>query len=82
MDLLNLKKPTNPNQKDEKESAVFRNAVGFSLDFPKDQTLMYLVSTEEGTIHKCSLSYNDELETYWGTLGLFTRSGAISSGQM
>ncbi|CAG9331817.1 unnamed protein product [Blepharisma stoltei] len=68
-DLLNLKKPTNPNQKDDKEAAVFRNAVGFSLDFPRDQNLLYLASTEEGTIHKCSLSYNDELDTYWGHAG-------------
>lgn len=68
-DLLNLKKPTNPNQKDDKEAAVFRNAVGFSLDFPKDQNLLYLAATEEGTIHKCSLSYNDELDTYWGHAG-------------
>ncbi|OMJ85725.1 hypothetical protein SteCoe_12921 [Stentor coeruleus] len=68
-DLLNLKKPTNPNQKDDKEAAVFRNSVGFSLDFPKDQYMLYLASTEEGTIHKCSLSYNDELDTYWGHSG-------------
>ena len=63
-DLLGLKKPTNPNQKDDKEAAVFRNSVGFSLDFPKDQYMLYLASTEEGTIHKCSLSYNDDLDTY------------------
>lgn len=68
-DLLNLKKPTNPNQKDDKEAAVFRNSVGFSLDFPKDQYMLYLASTEEGTIHKCSLSYNDELDTFWGHSG-------------
>jgi dynein intermediate chain 4, axonemal len=68
-DLLNLKKPTNPNQKDDKEAAVFRSSVGFSLDFPKDQYMLYLASTEEGTIHKCSLSYNDELDTYWGHSG-------------
>ena len=68
-DLLNLKKPTNPHQKDDKEAAVFRNSVGFSLDFPKDQYMLYLASTEEGTIHKCSLSYNDELDTYWGHSG-------------
>ena len=68
-DLLGLKKPTNPNQKDDKEAAVFRNSVGFSLDFPKDQYMLYLASTEEGTIHKCSLSYNDDLDTYWGHSG-------------
>ena len=68
-DLLNLKKPTNPHQKDDKEAAVFRNSVGFSLDFPKDQYMLYLASTEEGTIHKCSLSYNDELDTFWGHSG-------------
>jgi len=68
-DLLSLKKPTNPNQKDDKEAAVFRKAVGFSLDFPRGQNLLYLASTEEGTIHKCSLSYSDELDTYWGHSG-------------
>lgn len=68
-DLINLKKPTNPNQKDDKEGTVFRTAVGFTLDFPKDQNLLYLAGTEEGTIHKCSLSYNDELDVYWGHNG-------------
>jgi WD40 repeat protein len=27
------------------------------------------VGTEEGTIHKCSVSYNDDLDTYWGHAG-------------
>lgn len=68
-DLLGLKKRTDSNQKDEKESAVFRNAVGFSLDFPRGQNLIYVASTEEGAIHKCSLSYNDVQESYSGHVG-------------
>lgn len=68
-DLINLKKPTNPNQKDDKEAAVFRNSVGFSVDFPRDQYMLYLASTEEGTVHKCSFSYNDEVDMYWGHSG-------------
>jgi WD40 repeat protein len=68
-DLINLKKPTNPNQKEDKEAAVFRNSVGFSVDFPRDQYMLYLASTEEGTVHKCSFSYNDEVDMYWGHSG-------------
>ena len=65
--LLTLKKPSNPNMKDGREGPVFREAVGFSVD-PADNSIYY-VSTEEGTIHKCSFSYTEELETYSGHTG-------------
>ena len=65
--LLTLKKPSNPNMKDGREGPVFREAVGFSVD-PADNSIYY-VSTEEGSIHKCSFSYTEELETYWGHTG-------------
>eukprot|EP00359_Climacostomum_virens_P008697 CAMPEP_0204920000 /NCGR_PEP_ID=MMETSP1397-20131031/17134_1 /ASSEMBLY_ACC=CAM_ASM_000891 /TAXON_ID=49980 /ORGANISM="Climacostomum Climacostomum virens, Strain Stock W-24" /LENGTH=800 /DNA_ID=CAMNT_0052093647 /DNA_START=997 /DNA_END=3396 /DNA_ORIENTATION=- len=68
-DLLHIKKPTNPQQKEEKETSVFRQAVGFSFDFPKNEHPFYFIGTEEGTVHKCSISYNDDLETYWGHAG-------------
>ena len=48
---------------------MFRNSVGFSVDFPRDQYMLYLASTEEGTVHKCSFSYNDEVDMYWGHSG-------------
>jgi WD40 repeat protein len=68
-DLLHIKKPSNPQQKEEKEASVFRQAVGFSFDFPKGEHPLYFIGTEEGTVHKCSISYNDDLETYWGHAG-------------
>lgn len=68
-DILHIKKPTNQNQKDDKENTVFRQAAGFTLDFPIGEDPLYLVGTEEGTIHKCSVSYNDDSETYFGHSG-------------
>lgn len=68
-DLLHIKKPSNPQQNEEKETSVFRQAVGFSFDFPKNEHPFYFIGTEEGTVHKCSISYNDDLETYWGHAG-------------
>ena len=65
--LSTLKKPSNPNMKDGRDGPVFREAVGFSLDAAENP--IYYVSTEECTIHKCSFSYTEELETYWGHTG-------------
>ena len=48
---------------------MFRTTVGFTLDFPLGEDLLYLAGTEEGTIHKCSLSYNEELDIFWGHTG-------------
>merc|ERR1719334_1639788 len=52
------------------EAFIARQAGGMCFDFsPKDSNL-YLAGTEEGHIHKCSCSYNEQyLDTYWGHTG-------------
>ncbi|XP_078525061.1 dynein axonemal intermediate chain 4 [Lissotriton helveticus] len=52
------------------EAFIFRRAPGLCFDFHlKDQNI-YLAGTEEGLIHKCSCSYNEQfLETYRGHKG-------------
>ncbi|XP_028666813.1 dynein axonemal intermediate chain 4 [Erpetoichthys calabaricus] len=58
------KKPT--GEKERKiEALISRQAPGMCFDFhPKDANI-YLVGTEEGHIHKCSCSYNEQfLDTY------------------
>jgi WD40 repeat protein len=58
-------------QKDENSDAInFRYTTGFSLDFQKNDTIMYFVATEDGTIHRCSKSYKESyLENYYGHTG-------------
>ena len=57
-DLMNLKKQTPPHQKENIQEGVnFRWAAGFSIDFIGGDSNMYLASTDEGTIHRCSKSY-------------------------
>ena len=53
-----------------KEALISRMASGMCADFnPKDPSF-YVVGTEEGGVHKCSVSYNEQyLETYAGHSG-------------
>ena len=52
------------------ESVNFRQAAGFSFDFIKGESGMYLAATEEATIHRCSRSYTETyLESYFGHSG-------------
>ncbi|XP_041475347.1 dynein intermediate chain 4, axonemal-like [Lytechinus variegatus] len=58
------------DQKEKGEAFITRQAAGFSFDFyPKDSNI-YLAGTEDGLIHKCSCSYNEQyLDTYNGHTG-------------
>jgi WD40 repeat protein len=74
--LMQLKRVPNPNLGSNsvyghKEGIVFRQASGFCIDFPSNEPSVYLVGTEDGLIHRCSTSYNEQyLETYTsGTQG-------------
>lgn len=63
---------TNPQLKDPNElhSQNFRYSGGFSFDFHRKDPNIYLVSTEDGVIHKCSKSYKEQyLESYYGHSG-------------
>jgi len=74
-DLMRLKrsvqKSNNPSVrktgKEKPEALLSRQAPGMSFDFHPKDTSVYLAGTEEGNIHKCSCSYNEQfLETYQG----------------
>lgn len=72
IELTQLKRETNPNQKDvfasaaadegkdKKGGMTFINTGGLSIDFPKgEHGLSYFAATEDCSIHKCSTSYPD-----------------------
>ncbi|XP_059840357.1 dynein axonemal intermediate chain 4 isoform X3 [Hypanus sabinus] len=47
------------------EASISHQAPGMCFDFHPKETNIYLAGTEEGYIHKCSCSYNEQfLETY------------------
>lgn len=52
------------------EGIISRQACGLSFDFPQGDNSSYFAGTEDGVIHKCSVSYNEQyLETYTGHTG-------------
>ncbi|XP_073499951.1 dynein axonemal intermediate chain 4 [Phyllobates terribilis] len=58
-----LKKST--GEKEKKEAFISRQAPGMCFDFLPTDSNIYLAGTEEGHIHKCSCSYNEQfLDTY------------------
>jgi len=73
--LMQLKRLQNPylgsnSVYGHKEGIVFRKSSGFCVDFPRHDPATYLVGTEDGLVHKCSTSYNDNyLQTYYGHSG-------------
>ena len=82
LELTQLKRETNPNQKDVFSSAAadekekkggmtFITTGGLSIDFPqREHGLSYFAATEDCSIHKCSTSYPDQyLENYYGHTG-------------
>lgn len=72
-DLMKLKRiPTRMGGKKEKKGEAFisRHAGGMCFDFNTRDSNLYLAGTEEGHIHKCSCSYNEQyLESYHGHTG-------------
>ncbi|EDV22267.1 uncharacterized protein TRIADDRAFT_29402, partial [Trichoplax adhaerens] len=77
-DLMRLKRISNKKEtKDRKldikrshEGLISRFSGGLSFDFYPKDTNIYLTGTEDGHIHKCSCSYNEQyLESYFGHMG-------------
>lgn len=72
-DLMKLKRTATKNQQKKKEKSeafISRQAPGLCFDFQASDTNIYLAGTEEGAIHKCSCSYNEQyLDTYLGHTG-------------
>ncbi|KAJ8376223.1 hypothetical protein SKAU_G00068030 [Synaphobranchus kaupii] len=74
IDMMKLKRTDKSKKVEEKEVKgevlISRQAPGLCFDFHAEDTIIYLVGTEEGYIHKCSCSYNEQyLETYRGHEG-------------
>ena len=58
------------DNKEIKETLIFRDANGLSFDFPKNDTTVYYVALEECTVHKCRISYKDQyIDNYYGHQG-------------
>ncbi|XP_069127668.1 dynein axonemal intermediate chain 4-like isoform X3 [Argopecten irradians] len=72
-DLMRLKRmPTRMGGKKEKKGEAFisRHAGGLCFDFNSRDSNIYLAGTEDGHIHKCSCSYNEQyLDSYTGHNG-------------
>uniref|UniRef100_H2YQ56 Dynein axonemal intermediate chain 4 n=1 Tax=Ciona savignyi TaxID=51511 RepID=H2YQ56_CIOSA len=72
-DLMKLKRTARKNiqkKKEKTEAFISRQAPGMCFDFHSKGSNMYLAGTEEGLIHKCSCSYNEQfLDTYTGHTG-------------
>ncbi|XP_072505877.1 dynein axonemal intermediate chain 4 isoform X3 [Notamacropus eugenii] len=75
-DLMKLRrtsvdKQKKPNEREKKgEALISRQAPGMCFAFHPRDTNIYLAGTEEGHIHKCSCSYNEQyLDTYKGHKG-------------
>eukprot|EP00743_Colponemidia_sp_Colp-15_P002272 GILK01002462.1.p1 GENE.GILK01002462.1~~GILK01002462.1.p1 ORF type:complete len:844 (-),score=167.91 GILK01002462.1:272-2803(-) len=72
-DLMTMKRVANPahnNADGRGEGIIFRQASGLCFDFPKNDSSVYLAGTEDGVIHRCSISYNEQyLDSYFGHTG-------------
>jgi len=73
--LMPLKRLPNPHLGSNsvhghREGIVFRQSSGFCIDFPRHDPSIYVVGTEDGLVHRCSTSYNEQyLDTYYGHSG-------------
>ncbi|KAI9217661.1 hypothetical protein BC828DRAFT_417933 [Blastocladiella britannica] len=57
-----------------KSSFISRSAGGLGFDFHPQDHNTYLVATEDGSVHKCSVSYNEQyLTNYFGHAGAVHR---------
>lgn len=84
MDLMKLKRINVSKQADKKSDAaaakkndalISRYAAGMCFDFHPVDGNIYIAGTEEGHIHRCSCSYNEQfLETYSGHKGSVYRT--------
>merc|ERR1711865_568769 len=74
-DLILLKRVSDPstnnaNKGEGGEGIISRQASGLRFDFPHGDNQNYLAGTEDGIIHKCSCSYNEQyLDSYFGHTG-------------
>jgi len=74
-DLMRIKRVTQKDAKSAQNAhghAAFVALTGscMSLDFSRKEPNIYLIGTEDGTVHKCSCSYNEQfVASYFGHSG-------------
>lgn len=70
-ELMQLKRVPNLAQlKPDAIDGISRQASALCFDFPSTDNTQYFTGTEDGIIHKCSVSYNEQtLESYYGHTG-------------
>jgi dynein intermediate chain 4, axonemal len=59
-DLMVLKRLPQNNKKENVENMNFRFASGLSFEFLRGESSMYLATTEEGVVYRCSKSYTQQ----------------------
>ncbi|KAJ1553369.1 WD repeat-containing protein 78, partial [Cladochytrium tenue] len=75
-DIMLLKRVAKQQEGNGRQEGTFvaRQSGGFSLDFHRKDPSLYLVGTEDGHIHHCSASYNEQyLSTHSGHAGAVYR---------
>lgn len=81
-DLIKLKRVATHKKvaNTKNEAFISRMASGMCADFNSKDSSLYIVGTEEGTMHKCSVSYNEQyLETYTGHSGPVYKVPSLST---
>ncbi|MCO5579194.1 hypothetical protein L7F22_033047 [Adiantum nelumboides] len=70
VNLMTLKRVASISKGAPLQPFISRRAAGMCFDFSPRDPSIYLVGTEEGRIHKCSRSYNEQyLQTFVGHTG-------------
>ncbi|KAK2959256.1 putative Dynein axonemal intermediate chain 1 [Blattamonas nauphoetae] len=73
VELMKLKRINPKTHQTYMNSLLSRQAAGTCIDFSPADPSIYIVGTEDGNIHKCSRSYADYVETYYGHMGSVTK---------
>jgi WD40 repeat protein len=70
-ELMQLKRiPNRAHFQGSAMEGMSREASGLCFDFPINDGTQYFAGTEDGLLHKCSVSYNEQtLENYYGHTG-------------
>ncbi|KAA6386010.1 MAG: putative WD repeat domain containing protein, partial [Streblomastix strix] len=72
-ELMRLKRLDPKTKQAFSNTLLSRTAAGTCFDFSPADPMFYIVGTEDGNIHKCSRSYPDFVDTYYGHMGAIKR---------
>lgn len=68
-EVLKLRRMNPKTKQAYSDTLISRTAQGTCIDFSPSDPLFYIVGTRDGIIHKCSRSYSDYVESYYGHMG-------------